>query len=260
MFGNLSAQDTIVKRDHERIICKIKEIGTDEIKYQPLTDNLIIGIDKNKVEKVILASGIVMNFHNSMDDMENYKDNNKNCLKLTLLSPLWGYTGISYEHSIKPGSSFECSLGIIGLGRNVNDSYGGSGVGNNGGVTIRIGYKFIKTPDFYLKGIQYAHVLKGLYFRPELILTDFNHPTSTYVYMSSNQTSTTNILNGAILFNMGYQWIFNNTVVVDMFFGLGYGFGSMNSLNNSGYYGYGIISSNEPLAISTGFRIGFLFK
>ncbi len=54
-FNNLYSQDTIVKRDNERIICKIKEIGSDEIKYQPLSDNIIIGIDKNKVVKVVLA-------------------------------------------------------------------------------------------------------------------------------------------------------------------------------------------------------------
>ena len=255
------SQDTIVKRDNERIICKIKEIGSDEIKYQPLSDNIIIGIDKNKVVKVVLASGMVMNFHNSMDDLENYKDNNKNCLKFTLLSPLYGYSGFTWEHSLKPGSSFECSLGIIGLGINTN--------GSNDqctGATFRFGYKFIKTPDFYLKGLQYAHVLKGLYFRPEIILSDFNQPTTNYNYSYMNYSTSTNsnnIFNGAILFNMGYQWIFDNSIAVDIFFGLGYGFGSSSDnilLSGTQYFGYILGTSKDPYAFSTGFRIGFLFK
>ncbi len=261
-FNNLYSQDTIVKTDNERIICKIKEIGSDEIKYQPFNDNIIIGIDKNKVSKVVLASGMIMNFHNSMDDPEHYKDNNKDCIKFSLLSPLYGYSGFSWEHSIKPGSSFECSLGIIGLGRNTNSTL--STVGNCYGATIRLGYKFIKTPDFYLKGLQYAQVLKGLYFRPEIILSDYNQPSyySIFSYGISTSTSSNNVFNGAILFNIGYQWIFNNLIAVDIFSGLGFGISSNsgNLLGTTQYYGYYIGPSSFPIAISTGFRIGFLFK
>ncbi len=256
--NNLYSQDTIVKTNREKIICKIKEIGTDEIKYQISGETLIFGVDKNKVAEVVLASGLTMKFNNSLDDAENYKDNNKNSLKFTLLSPLWGYTGITYEHSIKPGLSFECTLGIIGLGRNVNSlDYVNTGIGNNAGAAFRFGLKFIKTPDFYLKGIQYAHVLKGLYFKPELLISYFNVPSYVNTYTIGN--STNSFFSGAILFNLGYQWIFNNKIAVDIFGGVGYGYNSSGD-GSPQYYGYGIGSSNFPIAYTTGFRIGFLFK
>ena len=236
-FSNLFSQDTIVKRDNERIVCKIKEIGTDEIKYQLINNDILIGIDKDDVSKVVLSSGLTMTFQKSMDDKNNYKDQRKNCFKFRLFSPLYGYSDFTYERSIKPGSSFECSLGAIGLGKHYFD--------NLSGVSFRIGYKFIKSPDFYLSGLRYAHILKGLYFRPEIA-------TSTY------KKEDEDIFAAAILFNVGNQWIFNNIIALDFYFGLGYGYSSNNSFNIQ--YGYSTGAKEFPIAISSGFRLGFLIK
>jgi hypothetical protein len=235
---NLCAQDTITKRNNEQIICKIKEIGTDEIKYQPLGNDIIIVIDKNDVSKVVLSSGMVMKFQDSMHDKNSYIGQSKNAIKFRFLSPLYGYTDLTYERSLKPGSSMEFSLGLIGLGKHYSDD-------EANGASLRFGYKFIKSPDFYLKGLRYTHILKGAYFRPEIAASLYSR--------NSEQ-----IFAGAILMNVGNQWVFDNFVVLDLYFGLGYGFSSNDEFGVQ--YGYSTGSSEFPIAISSGFRIGFLFK
>jgi hypothetical protein len=67
-FSFIGAQDTIIKTDNEKIICKIKEISTNEIKYLLLNNGneILLGIDKNDVSQVRLSNGTVMNFENSM--------------------------------------------------------------------------------------------------------------------------------------------------------------------------------------------------
>jgi hypothetical protein len=235
---HLFAQDTIMKRNNEQIICKIKEIGTDEIKYQPLGNDVIIVIDKNEVSKVVLTTGLVMTFQNSMFDTNNYKEQNKNAIKFRFLSPLYGYTDLTYERSLKPGTSVEFSLGLIGLGKHYSDE-------DVSGASLRFGYKFIKSPDFYLKGLRYAHILKGSYFRPEIAASFYSRNSE-------------DIFSGALILNVGNQWVFDNFILLDLYFGLGYGFSSNNEFQVQ--YGYSTGSSEFPIAISSGFRIGFLFK
>ncbi|MDP4275098.1 MAG: hypothetical protein Q8907_12535 [Bacteroidota bacterium] len=237
LYNLYSQQDTIVKRNNERIACKIKEISSDEIKYQTPENDILKGIDKTEVTKVILSSGVVMNFQNPMYNQENYADQKKNCLKFKLLSPLFQYSDFTYERSLKPGASMELSLGIIGLGKHYGDKLGGS--------SFRLGYKFIKSPDFYLKGLRYAHILKGMYFRPEAAVS---------VY----EKNSTDIFSTAMLFVVGNQWVFNNILAVDLYFGLGYGY-STHKPYEYWQYGYSIIARDFPAAVTSGFRIGVLF-
>ncbi|HUX52911.1 MAG TPA: hypothetical protein VMV56_00710, partial [Williamwhitmania sp.] len=224
-------QDTLIKRNNERIVCKVKEIGTDEIKYLLPGNDVVMVIDKNEVRRVILASGTTMNLSNSMTDTSSYSDQRKNCLKFRLISPLIGYSEIIYERSLKPGASLEFGLGIVGAGEQYNQS--------QSGASMRIGYKFIKTPDFYLKGMRYAHVLKGAYFRPEV--------AASYYKRDFKEVFAT-----AILFSIGNQWIFNNLIAVDIFGGIGYGYSSRNVYDYQ--FGYSTGASNFPVALSTGFR------
>ncbi|MDZ7613836.1 MAG: hypothetical protein U5K51_09125 [Flavobacteriaceae bacterium] len=45
------------------------------------------------------------------------------------------------------------------------------------GVFFKFGYKLIRTPDYYLKGMKYAHILKGSYIKPEIALSSFSYET-----------------------------------------------------------------------------------
>ncbi len=168
--GAARAQDIIMKKNKELIKCKVKEIGLDEIKYS-LPDypaDVLFSIDKDDLDKIVFENGKEMEFQQKMSNPATYAENKKNLLKIDFLSPLTGNTTFGYERSLRPGRSYEVNLGIIGLGVDVSDR-------NAGGAFLKFGYKLIKDPDFYLRGMRYAHILKGGYIKPEIALGLYGH-------------------------------------------------------------------------------------
>jgi hypothetical protein len=245
------AQDIIIKKDNSEIKCKIKEIGLDEIKYTlpEYSQDVILVIDKDNVLKIIFENGKEMTFQKEMNNPDNYKDNKKNALKINFLSPLYGSTGFSYERSLKPSRSIEGTLGIIGLGIDQMHE-------NPVGAYVKFGYKFIKDPDFYLRGMRYAHVLKGAYFKPELSFSAFERDNN-YEYYGSPSDTRESVFSAVLQIVMGKQWIVDNAFLVDLYAGLGYGF---SNTDNTNYYYTTWIAYNVPVSFSAGLKIGFLFK
>ncbi|MCF8378244.1 MAG: hypothetical protein K9H49_01625 [Bacteroidales bacterium] len=257
-IGNsLLGQDVIYKRNSETIVCKVKEIGVDQIKYTLPTygNDLLFSIDKENVKKIVFSDGKEMNFEKELTNPENYADNYRNAIKVDFISPLTGNTTFSFERSIKPGHSWEASLGFIGLGTNERDR-------DAAGFFTKIGYKFIKSPDFYLRGMRYAHILKGGYVKPELIIGYYSANFDRYDYSNYNYTyynERRDVLTGGILINLGKQWIYSNSFLVDIYGGVGYGFDSDNE-GESYHYGHIVAGEDVPLSLSAGFKIGFLLK
>ena len=257
LYFNGYTQDLIIKTTKDTIVCLIKEIGDDEIKYtqQGFRGDVIFGIDKNKVSKIIFSDKKELSFQNSMEDPSKYMVQHKNAIKFGFLSPLMGATSFSYEHSLKPGSSIEGTLGIIGLGVDMT--------GNNAsGIYMKFGYKFIKSPDFYLKGMQYAHLLKGSYIRPEISFVTYKSESGNrYDYngvLMTNSKSVGSSTMFAVMINLGKQWVFQDRFLFDWFVGFGYGFG--NSHNDDIYhFAFEGGSSGSSFATTSGFRIGILF-
>jgi len=256
----LSAQDMILKKNNEIIHCKIKEVGLDEIKYQ-LPDypaDVIFSIDKDKLTKVIFENGKELEFQKEMTNPVNYEDNKKNALKIDFMSPISGNTTLYYERSLKPGRSVEAGIGLIGLGIQRDEE-------SAAGLFLKGGYKFIKDPDFYLRGMRYAHVLKGSYVKPELMFGFYNrnytqhHWDSWYNYNPVRKSET--VVSGAIQIVFGKQWVFDNAFLVETYNGIGYGFTSMNRDNfNPYHYGYSVGGGKFPFSYSYGLKIGFLYK
>lgn len=246
--------DKLIKRNGEVIECEIHEIGDDEIKYSlaDFRSDVLFGIDKNKVSSITFSDGRELKFQDSMYGQENYADQRKNIFKFNFLSPLMGATAFGYEHSLRPGRSIEARLGIIGWGQDLDDY-------NASGVFTSIGYKFIKDPDFYMKGMRYAHLLKGAYFKPELAFSFYNY--SNHTYMGSNRVTDpdTKVRLAAIILNVGKQWIIANRFSIDWYVGAGYGFGKNDEYDNS--YNYAFIGATDEtsLVLNSGFRIGVLF-
>ena len=251
----IQAQDQIHKKTSEVINCKVKEIGLDEIKYQLPEPNseIIYSISKDKISRVVLENGQEIIFKDNFKDPENYIDNKKNAIKVDFLSPLTGNTTFAYERSIRPGRSYEITLGIIGLGIDPNDN-------NQAGFFVKGGMKFIKSPDFYLRGMRYAHILKGGYIKPEIAFGYYEEDFYNYDnYYSSDEKERQDVISGALFLNLGKQWIMDNSFLMDLYFGVGYGFDS--GPNDGDYhYGYVIAPSQFPIAFQAGLKIGFLFK
>ncbi|MBN2173077.1 MAG: hypothetical protein JW731_03030 [Bacteroidales bacterium] len=247
-------QDQIHKKNNEVINCKIKEIGMDEIKYTvpDYPQDVLFTIDKDKVLKIVFENGQELFFQQEMTNPENYVDNKKNAIKIDFLSPLTGNTTFAYEHSLKPGRSIEATLGIIGLGADPNDY-------DPAGVFIKFGPKFIKSPDFYLRGMKYAHILKGGYIKPEFSIGYYSRYFYEYNYYYDEEKVRDNVVNATIMLNIGKQWIFDNSFLVDFYFGVGYGFDS-NDWATEYHYSHITADEDVPLSFGAGLKIGWLFK
>lgn len=253
-------QDIILKKNDEMLKCKIKEIGLDEVKYvlPAYSQDILFSMDKDEISKVIFENGEVLTFQQAMTNPANYADNKKNILKIEFLSPLSGNTTFAWEHSLRPGRSIEATFGIAGLGIDPNNK-------NKGGAFGKFGYKFIKSPDFYLRGLRYAHLLKGSYVKPELSMGLVSQDFDNYNYYSSSIYYTrerVTLFAGALTVAVGKQWVFDNAFSLDAHVGLGYGFSTSDNSVWGDTYNSGFIvgDSNVPIAASIGLKIGILLK
>ncbi len=251
------SQDRIIKTSNDTISCTIKEINDEEIEYidNDISKDILIGINKDDVTKVILANGKELYFKENLYNPDNYVTDKKHNIKINFLSPLFNSTNITYEKSIWPGRSIEGTIGIIGLGWELSDR-------NQQGAFCKFGYKFINTRDFYLKGRRFAHVLKGSYFKPELAFSAYKwideDYDSVYGYETNPSRTKTNTVMGGILLNFGKQWVFKSGFVVDSFVGVGYGIGKN---KDELYFHRAFIGGDDdfPIAFTSGLRVGWNF-
>ncbi len=252
------AQDKVIKNSGDTLNCKVTEIGADQIKYYySNNDKLIFGIDKALVKRIEFSTGEVIEVKaNSFDNPEYYIDQSKNIIKFNFLSPVNTNLEFIYERSLKPGRSWETSLGIIGVGFDPNDY-------NPRGAYGKFAYKFIRKPDFYMQRMHYAHLLKGAYMAPEISMRYTSYETYVYTgnYWETYETHQERVedFSVAVTLKFGKQWVIDDGFVVDLFLGVGYGF---TSSSNDSYdvipYGF-IVGSEVPIAFTGGLRVGWAF-
>jgi hypothetical protein len=270
------AQDLMyLKNTKTPIKVKVYEIGLDEIKYRPYGDTVIpiLVLPRLNVSKLVLENGSVFEFKdNPMTDASNYADQHPNAFKFHFLSPLFSNCALSYERSIKPGRSYEAGIGIIGIGvqyleRSPRGLYG------------RFGYKFIVSPDSYVRGMRYAHILKGGYIKPEIVFGGYginrkdyySYYNSSSGFATRSNTYRSDVTFGGLMMNLGKQWVVDDAFVFDMYLGFGFGMskytkapnGSSNYYDDTEgrYYHYAFLGGVKdfPLALSAGFKMGFVF-
>ena len=245
------AQDKIIKRNGDVIECKVLKIGSEEITYSLAEYDFSVEfeIEKSKVEKIVFENGMEHIIDHEARARESTEANsadlfliqNKNAIKINFFSILNATTAFAYETALKPGQSCEFDLGIIGLG------FDEMWEGNPIGLGLRAGYKFIRSPDYYLKEMRYSHILKGGYVKPELAFASYNL-----------QSEDRNVTKGALFITLGKQYVFSDIFLLDIFGSLGYGFS--NTKDNDVYPYYFAVADNDfPIALAWGLRIGFLF-
>ncbi len=249
---NVFAQDKIYKKDLSVIACTIKEVGSEDIKYHTdeVPEGVLLSIAIDKVAKVEFANGKELFFKDNFTDPENYADQHKNLVKLNFLEPLNGSTSFSYERSMRPGRSVEGTLGIIGLGWDIRET-------KPLGAYVGVGMKFLSKPDHYFRKMRYAHILKGFFVKPELILSSYKSIPYEDFFISTNTNTTdkVTVFTGVLMINLGKQWVFDDGFALELFGGVGYGAKSRNDVAQ-----YSIFVGNDvPLAGRAGLRIGFLF-
>ncbi len=254
------AQDKIIKISGDTLSCKVTELAAGEVKYYyEGNPKLIFGIDKALVEKVEFATGETIEIiNNSFRNPEYYAKQSKQALKINFLSPLVGSTEFIYERSIKPGKSWETALGIIGLGFDPQEV-------NPKGVYGKFAYKFIRNPDFYSTKMHYSHILKGAYFAPEIAVRYMSYDSYNYDYYydsngnyhSNNSEERENLFTVAFMLKLGKQWVFDDSFLLDIYGGVGYGFGANDYEGLP--YGFIVAPDNFPIAFTGGVRIGWVF-
>ena len=282
-----NAQDKIVKTNGETIKCKIIEVGTSEIKYIP-ADNLTgpsYSIAREKVAKIEFDGGKkeeVNGKSNDWKDPELYRSQLKKAIKINLFSPLYGSTDFTYEKSNSVGNSFEITFGIIGAGKSdVLEYYYSNGTTsttqevkrNQFGFFASYGHKFIKQPTFTFGASKLSHVLQGKYIRPVFYLGNYSENVLAYKGGSSAYVvDRQNVTFAAIQLEFGKQWVFNDKVLLDSYFGIGYAvdnkkqnyynpsYSSSYNDNSAFDYAVGRTGKSPGLAFSFGIKLGLLIK
>lgn len=110
------------------------------------------------------------------------------------------------------------------------------------GAYVKPGVKFFLGQDYSIKGMKYAHPLKGRYIKLDLAFSYLNFQNvkrteTTYTPSGSvNKTLSTNISSFAFggFVNYGRQFILGNVLTFEYYIGIGYT-GQSNSYSNSDF-------------------------
>jgi hypothetical protein len=279
LLFSTQAQDKIYRKGGSVLLVKVEEVGVADIKYKEY-NNLSgpsYAIEKDRIVKIVFENGRTESYKASLKDPELYVGQAGNAIKLNFLSPLFGYTLFGFERSIKPGRSWEASLGFIGLGKNqvIDYSYWDpysqpdEYKRDAKGICVGFGYKFIRTPDFINRDIRYAHLLQGTYIKP-MMYTGYYNENVLDNKTGSVVVDTRDVYYGSIMLELGKQWIFSDQFMFDLYGGIGYCF---DNIKDNGDYTYSIsdessahhftnvrLGQSPGFALSGGIRIGMLLR
>jgi hypothetical protein len=272
---SVSAQDKIYRKNGQVVKAKVLEIGSEEIKYRlaDSTETLVYVLEKDRITKIEFENGRVEQFTLNLKDPEQYAEQLRHGIKVNFIGPLIGFTQITYEKSLGVGKGYEVSLGIIGAGKNrLLDIYDNSlreTKRNQFGLSAGFGYKFSKLPDFVFGKTRFTHLMQGGYARPTVYLG--NYSENRVVYKANNQydVERQNITFGALQVELGKQWVFGDRMLLDTYWGFGYGFDNKKENEDSYYYNdnmnaYNYINQrlgrNPGFSLTGGIKVGLLLK
>jgi hypothetical protein len=243
----VKAQDKIYRQNGKVIEAKIIEVGSSEIKYKEYKnpDGPIYILETDRIKKIVYENGKEEKFIDNLKDPERYAGQANKALKLNFLSPLYGYAEVGIEKNVSPGKSFELSLGVIGAGKSGTLGY------YNGqfeevkrkpaGFFMSGGYKFGKLPDFIIFGkTKSSHLMQGTYIKPVIY---FGHYSETQMQEKSSnvfEKGKQQVTFGALQLELGRQWVMGEKLLLDIYWGVGYGFDNKKSsvkyLDNNYYF------------------------
>ena len=141
------------------------------------------------------------------------------------------------------------------------------------GAFISGGYKFGKLPSFVLFGkTKMSHIMQGTYVKP---IVYFGHYKENLIEDKGNsvyEVGTQQVTFGALQLEFGKQWVFGEKVVLDYYFGLGYGMDDkkedFQDYNNGYYYedsgafnyANARLGQSPSLSFTFGVKLGMLLK
>lgn len=276
---SVAAQDKIYKKGGEVVDATISEVGTDEIKYKIYKnpEGPVYTIEKARILKVVYQNGRTEVYQSTnMNDAELYADQAKNAIKINFLSPLLGFTQLNFEHNLRPGRSYELTLGIIGLGKKQELGYFSSSstattYREQSGVFFGGGFKLSRMPDLVSGKERYNHIMQGAYIKPELLFGFYSQNLNSYNPSTfKNNIVRKNVSFGALMLNLGKQWVLGDIMVLDVYGGLGYAIDNLhdNQTTNGetlesdflGNHFVVLTGADSGLGFSGGIKVGILLN
>jgi hypothetical protein len=286
--------DTLYTKKQQKIPCKIVEISELDIKYKraDLLDGPVYVISKLNVMKYVLSTGYTEVIVPDELSLENEHGNiikNRSAIKISPFSPVNNQITLAYEKVLRVGTNLDIEFGYTNSHMTKNPDI--TGTFNNTfhtGFFIKPGVKFFLGQDYSIRGLKYAHPLKGRYIRLDLAFAYLNYQNvqrADYIYMygtpyqpSSMRTISTDLTSFAYggFVNYGRQFILSNVLTLEYYIGAGFT-GQSNSYSNeefakpvnnysyyyddarsiSNYHGF-LRMPTIGLSITAGFRIGYI--
>jgi hypothetical protein len=280
--GLRSQTDTLYFKNQTKLPCRIIEINEYDIKYNPKStlDGPTVVISRNKVYKYVLSNGVSEILQADELSIETeHADilNNRTVIKIHPFSIMGNDLAFAYERVIRVGMNLDAEFGYINS--NLNDHpFNGNYPSFYSGFYVKPGLKFFLGQDYSVKGMKYAHPLKGRYIKLDLAygyirydnLTDYNYTNGNFI----KSDYSTNAY--GMFVNYGRQFILGNILTMEYYIGVGYT-GYSGSYSNreyenlvnqygSNYWGESLASNfhgfiRSPgvgLSLTAGFRLGYI--
>lgn len=278
VFIQANGQDKIYRQNGKIVQAKVIEIGSSEIKYKEFTnqDGPVYVLETDRIIKIVFENGTEQRFADNFKDPERYADQRNKAVKLNFLSPLYGYTEFGYEKSTGFGKGYELSVGIIGAGKAGILDYYNSQLGevkrSPFGLFFTGGYKFGKLPDFLIFGKSKAsHLMQGTYIKPIVYMGHYKENKIVYKANNSYEVGKQNVTFAALQLELGRQWVFSDKLLLDWYWGIGYGFDNKkdsyespytNYYDNTSAFNYANARGGKSPGISAtfGIKLGWLLK
>jgi hypothetical protein len=230
-----SQTDTIFTKKKEKIACKITEIGEFDIRYRlaGLTDGPIYTVNRLSVVKYTLSNGFTEVIVPDELLLENeHRDiiANRSVIKIHPFSMVNNQFSFAYEKVIKVGMNLDIEAGFSNSNINPQTGLGVSNTIFNSGFYIKPGVKFFLGQDFSIRGLKYAHPLKGRYIKLDIAVSYLNYQnmrrfesTGTYPSVVTRTiNSDMNVVSYGGFVNFGRQFILGNVLTLDYYAGMGF--------------------------------------
>ena len=294
-----SQADTLYTKTQKKMPCKIVEISESDIRYKILEnlDGPIYVISVSKVYKYTLSNGyseMLLPDELSVEFQHASIMNSKSVVKVQPFSFVNNQISIAYEQVIKTGINLDVELGYINNSITEESSYYGTTLYSASGkpafctgVYLKPGVKFMIGQDYSLKGMKYAHPLKGRYIKLDLAVSFMNFQNVTYITtpypytyypIYYNNVSDVNTMAYGGFVNYGRQFILGNILTLEYYLGLGLTGQADKYYNTSttipNQFGYNSYYSSEAkyignyhafyrwsevgLSFTAGFRVGYI--
>jgi hypothetical protein len=213
---NLFSQDVITLNDGSVLKVRIVEVGESEVKYKPFKGgDRVVVMDRTIVKKIRYEGEQTTELSKDEIEKNYFFNDHKEALKLGFTGILGNGISIAYERALNPTQSWEVVGRYQGIGFSRRPD-----VSSGYGATFGFRQAFNSSTR---KAVKSSHTLSGWYIKPEISIMQNEYNFDNNGVFSFNGSTIKSSVMGTAGLNIGGQWVFNNTMLFEIFTGLGFG-------------------------------------